>query len=313
MHFHAIVLDGVHVEGPVGALTFHVLPGPTAFEVAALTELIARRVGRLLEREGRTPAGGSEEGSSEEASALESCQAASVRQVVAFGRRAGRPLRRLVLPVVGGSRDHEGRGVGGFDLDVGPAIGARDRARLERLCRYALRPPLATERLQELEDGRLKYLLRHPWRDGTSAVILEPMDLLARLAALVPPPRRHALRYHGTLAPAAKWRRLIVPADPGSREGAHCGGAGRGGDAPSSRTPRRPPAGTHLSWAELLQRVFAKDALECPRCKGRMTMVATVTEPKAIVAMLECLGLPARPPPVDPPREREQGELELQA
>ena len=44
-----------------------------------------------------------------------------------------------------------------------------------------------------------------------------------------------------------------------------------------------------------------------------MTIVATVTEPKAIAAMLECLGLPARPPPLAPPREREQGELELDA
>ena len=311
VHFHAIVLDGVHAKGPDGALTFHVLPGPTAFEIEALTDVIARRVGRLLLREGRSAEGASEESGSEEASALEAFQAASVQQVAAFGRRAGRPLRRLVLPAVGSSRDHEGRGVGGFDLDVGPAIGARDRARLERLCRYALRPPLATERLQELDDGRLKYVLRHPWRDGTSAVILEPMDLLARLAALVPPPRRHSLRYHGTLAPAAKWRRLIVPVAPGSREGADCAGL-RGGEAPSP-APRRPPAGTHLSWAELLHRVFAKDALECPRCKGRMTIVAIVTEPKAIAAILECLGLPARPPPLAPPREREQRELELDA
>ena len=59
----------------------------------------------------------------------------------------------------------------------------------------------------------------------------------------------------------------------------------------------------------MLQRVFAKDALECLRYKRRVRTVATVTEPKAIAAMLECLGLPARPPPVDQARER--GELEL--
>ena len=75
----------------------------------------------------------------------------------------------------------------GFDLDVGPVIAATDRPRLERSCRYALRPPLATERLEELPDGRLKYAFRHPWRDGTAAIIMDPLDFLARLAALVPP------------------------------------------------------------------------------------------------------------------------------
>ena len=128
-------------------------------------------------------------------------------------------------------------------------------------CRYALRPPLATERLQELEDGRLKYVLRHPWRDGTSAVVLEPLDLLARLAALVPSPRRHALRYHGTLAPAAKWRRLIVPAAPRPAAARGCEGMSRGVDASSSMTAPKPTssnAGTRLSWADLLKRVFAK-------------------------------------------------------
>ena len=44
-----------------------------------------------------------------------------------------------------------------------------------------------------------------------------------------------------------------------------------------------------------------------------MTIVANVTEPKAIAAILECPGLPARPPPVASPRGREQGELELDA
>jgi hypothetical protein len=74
---------------------------------------------------------------------------------------------------------------------------ARDRKRpvpvghgsIEHLFRYAGRPPLATERLTALPDGRLLYRLKRRWRDGTSHVIFEPLDLVARLAALVPPPR----------------------------------------------------------------------------------------------------------------------------
>ena len=63
---------------------------------------------------------------------------------------------------------------------------ARDRQRLERLARYVARPPVATERLSPLADGRLAYGLRHRWRDGTTHVVFEPLDFMAKLAALVP-------------------------------------------------------------------------------------------------------------------------------
>ena len=104
-----------------------------------------------------------------------------MRSVAALGQRAGRPLRKIVLPLPSAANaraTHESRGVAGFDLDIGPVVGANDRARLERLCRYALRPPLATERLEELPDGRVKYGLRHRWRDGTVAVVMEPLGVL---------------------------------------------------------------------------------------------------------------------------------------
>ena len=68
---------------------------------------------------------------------------------------------------------------------------ARDRMRLERLCRYAGRPAVATERLTSLPDGRLLYRLKRPWRDGTSAVVFERQDFMAKLAVLVPAPRVH--------------------------------------------------------------------------------------------------------------------------
>ncbi|NOT31848.1 MAG: hypothetical protein HOP15_15490, partial [Planctomycetes bacterium] len=53
--------------------------------------------------------------------------------------------------------------------------------------------------------------LRRHWKDGTSAVAFDPLDFIARLAALVPRPRAHLLTYHGVLAPAAEWRDWIVP------------------------------------------------------------------------------------------------------
>jgi hypothetical protein len=87
--------------------------------------------------------------------------------------------------------------VGGINLHAAVAVPARDRRRLERLCRYAGRPALAAERLSLDPDGHLVYRLRHRWRDGTTHLLLDPLELVERLAVLVPPPRFHLVRYHG--------------------------------------------------------------------------------------------------------------------
>lgn len=72
--------------------------------------------------------------------------------------------------------------------------------------------------------------------------------------------------------------------------------------APEEGTPAPAPMprSRRLAWAELMQRVFALDVLECPRCDGRMRLVAAIHPPEATTAILECLGLPARAPPPDP-------------
>ncbi|MBK7641772.1 MAG: transposase [Planctomycetes bacterium] len=98
-----------------------------------------------------------------------------------------------------------------FSLHAKVRIEAQDREGLERLCRYIARPPIKGERLSLAPDGRVIYALRRHWRDGTSAIAFEPLDFIARLAALVPRPRAHLLTYHGILAPAAEWRDLVVP------------------------------------------------------------------------------------------------------
>jgi len=78
------------------------------------------------------------------------------------------------------------------------------------------------------------YALRRRWRDGTSAIAFEPLDFLARLAALVPRPRAHLLTYHGVLAPAAAWREFIVPRSSATANCTHGGS--------DSEQPARPSA-----------------------------------------------------------------------
>ena len=88
-----------------------------------------------------------------------------------------------------------------MSLHAEVAVPAHDRKRLERLCRYVARPPLASERLEEHHDGRLALRLKTPWRDGTTHMLMERSELLERLVPLIPPPRAHQVRYH------ASWRR----------------------------------------------------------------------------------------------------------
>jgi hypothetical protein len=67
---------------------------------------------------------------------------------------------------------------------------------------------------KSMTDGRLRYRFKKPPRDCTDAVFLEPLDFIARLAALVPSPRFHMHRYHGVLTANAKVRAEVVPKKP---------------------------------------------------------------------------------------------------
>jgi hypothetical protein len=177
--------------------------------------------------------------------------------------------------------------LGGFSLHAGVSVSGRDRAGLERLCRYMGRPALAAERLEELPDGRLLYRLRHPWRDGTSALVLEPGELLARLAAQVPPPGAHQVRYHGVLAPGAMWRSYVVPPEQGAS------------DTEVHHMPQQKSGVPHrrrIAWSELLRRVFAIDALVCLACGGRMEMEGVIQRPSRDRRLLDPGAI--RAPPV---------------
>jgi hypothetical protein len=99
----------------------------------------------------------------------------------------------------------------GYNVEAGRRIRAGDRAGLERICRYIVRPPFCQERLRLLDDGRVVYKFRRSWPDGSTHLVLDPVEFLGKLAALIPPPRSHLLRYHGVLAPNAKWRRAVIP------------------------------------------------------------------------------------------------------
>lgn len=161
---------------------------------------------------------------------------------------------------------------------------------MPRLCRYLLRPPLAVRRLTRLDDGRYRYALKAPWSDGTTALLLEPFELIERLVALVPPRGANLIRYHGVLAPNHRWRRAISPP--------------RRVDGRSWHRPELPAADKpRVPWAELLRRTFLIDVLKCERCGARRQVLWPAVPPGPIAReLLAHLGLDAAPPELAPAR-----------
>ena len=104
--------------------------------------------------------------------------------------------------------------IDGFSLHAAVRCGADDRQALEQLCRYITRPALANERMQTNAAGQVVLKLKTAWRDGTTHLVMSPLEFMQWLAALVPRPRLHLIRFHGVLAPNAKLRALVVPQEP---------------------------------------------------------------------------------------------------
>jgi hypothetical protein len=174
VHVHALVIDGMFA--PDGErLRFQTARRLTRDDVAKVVAVVAHRIDRLLQRRGVMTTTSEESGGAdrwaEEASALAGLAAASVQGLLALGPRAGARMARYgsppeeVTPVTLG-RCHAN--VDGFDLHAGIVVPAGQRDRLERLCGYTLRPPIAQTRLRVDGEGQVWITLRHQWSDGTT-------------------------------------------------------------------------------------------------------------------------------------------------
>ena len=130
---------------------------------------------------------------------------------------------------------------------------------------------LSEKRLFLTERGEIGYTLKTPYRDGTTHVIFEPLDFIARLAALVPPPRQNLTRFHGVFAPNSPHRARITPARRGR------------GAKPTKPTEDRTPAAQRsaMRWAKRLKRVFQINVETCPNCGGTVQVIACIEDPPA--------------------------------
>jgi hypothetical protein len=306
IHFHSLGLDGVYYEDSGKGICFKKLPPPTDAEVSQVMKHIVKRINRLLDRRGLGSQSDPEEVDPllREQPLLAELYGASVQGRIGSGPGAGERIT-----TVGFEEEYESKKGGrrcanlsGFSLHANVCIPAKARHQLEKLCRYVARPPIAMERLSKLPDGRVLYQLRHRWRNCATHMIFDPLDLIGKLAALVPPPRFNLIRYHGALAPASRLRALVVPSAPSDGESGDSAQKGECSQctAEQSAKPRAAAHPRNYSWAELMKRVFGFDVLKCDLCGGRMRILCAINPPEAIKKILDCLGIPSKSPPISP-------------
>ena len=227
-----------------------------------------------------------------------------------------------------------------FSVDASVRISLADRdvpeyfQSLEHLLRYCARPAFALDRLSVVpgighRPERIRYTLpRHkrgnwvgpgrtrkstrPWASGV--IELTPLEFLDRLAALIPPPRRHRHRYHGVFAPNHPLRQAVTALAVGNigkqrdaKAVEHDGVSDAAGSGCCGSTAPVDGKSCHhdtsrIAWAKLLARVGEEFPLTCPNCGGDIRLISFITDLGPIRKILTHLGEPLDPPRVSPAR-----------
>ncbi len=290
IHFLMLWLEGVYedsTEPPQRKPRLRRTRAPTSVQLTQLAGTIAHRVCRHLARRGwlegedesvfLSDSAGTNDG-------MDALRMSSITYRVATGQHAGRKVVTLqTLPGDADPLEGEAGKVGGFSLHAGVATEAHESHKLERLCRYITRPAISEKRLSISPQGRVRYQLKTPWKNGTTQVEWDPVDFIAKLAALVPPPRAHLTRFHGVFAPNAALRAQLTPSGRGKRPATDAAAV----EISASDETRSPEERRRaMTWAQRLKRVFGIDINTCVHCGGSVRIVASIEEPSAIRAIL---------------------------
>src|SRR5664280_1878100 len=339
-HLHAVFPDGVFSRLASGIVEFRELRQPAPDDLEDIAFNVHQRFLRWLKRHGllKNDAEDGFSNESPELSALEACAQGSLGLGNLVKKRS-KPRTSNQDADEGGfeQRAVNGRvGVShGYSLYAGNAIDADDKDARERLLRYCLRAPLSLERLSIGPDGNVIYQVKATRHGIETQRIMMPMQFMARLVALIPPPYHPLLRYFGVFGPHASWRKSIVsgvapvaeqPHDhckpsvapiskPGSSNSASVTSPTSLTDPTvasailtattrsSKQETRKDDVGPRLDapsridWATLLRRVHSVDALACP-CGGRLKFLDVITEPTMAREILQSMGLPTDLPPI---------------
>jgi ribosomal protein S27E len=283
IHFHMLFLDGVYLSDNADTPPrFHWVKAPTSNELSQLTPRMAERIGRFLERQGlleRDIENSHLDLGAVDEDPMHTLLGHSITYRIAVGPQQGRKVFTLqTLPARDDDEPFTGGAVAGFSLHAGVAAKAHEREKLERLCRYIARPALSEKRLSLTPQGKVCYQLKTPYRDGTTHVVFEPVDFIARLAALVPKPRVNLTRFHGVFAPNSRQRARITPAK-----------RGKGSQARALGEQDLTSCHVSMTWAQRLKRVFHIDIETCLQCGGAVKIIACIEDQAVIKKILDHL------------------------
>jgi len=195
-HLHVVFLDGVYHEHNT-TLTWAGLGHLKTREVGEVLEHAVRRMAKHLRRRGLLSLGDTtdvEEGGAKQEGQLEASAVSG--QFPPAGPQWLRGLSVLTPRALAYDKPLCAS-LDGFTLHAATRAGGLDAEGRETLLRYVLRPPLAQERIELQKDGLVRISLKRAYSDGTVAVDMDPLSLLCRLAASVPPPRYHIVKYAG--------------------------------------------------------------------------------------------------------------------
>ena len=311
-HLHILCADGVYQRFD-GIPRFRNLDPITDDDVADLAQSISHKVLRHLRRKGYLDRDGevvenpAADSLFKDHDSIVQATACSVAGKIAFGPNAGKYVTRIgsgfgyaeEVPLAKGRLCAT---INGFSIHAATRTNTHARDRLAGLIEYIARGPLSNNRLEIMANGDVKLQLKSKWADGTTHLRFTPGEFLEKLAALIPPPRSHLVRWGGVFAPNSPYRKEIT-LKPHIKKGFQF--VEEGGD---------PKLVKNHSWSKMLARVFKIDVTKCAKCGSDMALICAVTERRSIQRYLDHVGLDVTPPPRGPPRSAPdlvQGEFDF--
>jgi hypothetical protein len=280
VHFHMLFLDGVYVDGAGEESNQRFVPVThhRVADIMSLTHKMSVRITRYLERSGliERDAENCYLADAMNDNEMREQQSYSINYRISIGSEKGNKILSLqtLPPIFDGMQGKELVGkVAQFSLHAGVSVKAYQRDKLEHLCRYISRPPVSKHRLSLTQEGNIRYELKTPYRNGTTAMVFEPLDFISKLAALIPSPRVNLTRFHGVFAPHSNYRAGIInqPRDNKSLEKA---------------VPTENEKQGAMKWAARLKRAFNIDIKTCEACGGKVKVIACIDDPVAINKIL---------------------------
>ena len=267
---------------------------------------LPQRTVKLLEKRGlivRDQGGDDKFLDLKDTEAIDHLHSSSITYQIALGKHKGQ--KALTLGVISNFKAQKEKEkpflsrYSGFSLHGGISCKPHDRKKLEHICRYISRPSLSEERLSVNFQGQVVYKLKTAYRNGTTHIILDPLDFLSRLASLIPRPRLHLTRFHGVFAPHFRYRSLVIPAFSDKT------------DRTSQTEQKKQKKSYSIGWAKILKRVFDIDIQTCLKCGGQIKVITAIQNPQALKRILTHFGENSKVPELAPPRGPPEAEESL--